>query len=95
MSCIGVLVTTLCDKSLSVTCGRSPVFFGILMFPPPIKLPVQSVPITTKVESSNPVHGKVYSIQHNVIKAVINMRQVGDFLRVLWFPAPIKLIATI
>jgi hypothetical protein len=29
-----------------------------------LQLPVQSVPITTKVVSSNPVHGKVYSIQH-------------------------------
>jgi hypothetical protein len=27
----------------------------------------QSVPITTKVVSSNPAHGKVYSIQHYVI----------------------------
>jgi hypothetical protein len=26
------------------------------------------MPITTKVVSSNPVHGEVYSIQHNVIK---------------------------
>ena len=35
-----------------------------------LKLPMQSVPITTKVVSSNPVHGKVYSIQHYVIKFV-------------------------
>ena len=33
-----------------------------------LPLPVQSVPITTKVVSSNPVHGEVYSIQHYVIK---------------------------
>ena len=33
-----------------------------------IQLPVQSVPITTKVVSSNSVHGEVYSIQHYVIK---------------------------
>jgi hypothetical protein len=31
-------------------------------------LPVQSVPITTKVVSLNPVHGERYSIQHYVIK---------------------------
>jgi len=31
-----------------------------------LQLPVQSVPITTKVVSSNPVHGEVYSIQHYV-----------------------------
>ena len=29
-----------------------------------IQLHVQSVPITTKVMSSNPVHGEVYSMQH-------------------------------
>ena len=35
-----------------------------------LQLPVQSVPITTKVVSSNPVHGEVYSIQNYVIKFV-------------------------
>ena len=30
------------------------------------KLPMQSVPITTKVMRSNPAHGGVYSIQHYV-----------------------------
>ena len=29
-----------------------------------LQLPVQSVPITTKVLSSNPDNGEVYSIQH-------------------------------
>jgi hypothetical protein len=29
-----------------------------------IVVPMQSVPITTKVESSNAAHGEVYSIQH-------------------------------
>ena len=29
-----------------------------------LQLPVQSVSITTKVVSSNPAHGEVYSIQH-------------------------------
>ena len=43
-------------------------------------VPVPSVPITTKVVSSNPVHGKVYSIQHYVIKFVSGLRQVGGFL---------------
>jgi hypothetical protein len=40
---------------------------------------VQSVPITTKVVSSNPVHGEVYSIQHYVIKFV------SDLLKDQWF----------
>jgi len=39
--------------------------------------------------------GEVYSIQHYVIKFVSNLRQVGGFLRILWFPPPIKLTATI
>ena len=34
---------------------------------------VQSVPITTKCASSNPVHGEVYSIQHYVIKFVSDL----------------------
>ena len=34
------------------------------------QLPMQSVPITTKVVSSNPIHGKVYSIQHYVINFI-------------------------
>ena len=56
---------------------------------------MQSVPITTKVVSSNPIYGEVYSIQHYVIKFVSDLRQVGGFRRVLQFTAPIKLIATI
>jgi hypothetical protein len=48
------------------------------------------VPITTNVVSSNPAHGEVYSIQHYVINFVIDLRQVGDFLRVLRFSPPIK-----
>ena len=61
-----------------------------------LQLPVQSVPITTKVVSSNPVHGEVYSIQHYVIKFVNDLRQVGGFLHfsTLFFP-PIKLTAKI
>ena len=42
---------------------------------------MQSLPITTKVVSSNPVHGEVYSIQHYVIKFVSDLRQVVGFLR--------------
>jgi hypothetical protein len=49
----------------------------------------------TKVVSSNPVHGEMFSIQHYVIKFVCDLQQVCDFLQVLWFPPPIKLTATI
>ena len=38
--------------------------------------------------------GEVYSI-HYVIKFVSDLRNVGGFLRVLQFPLPIKLFATI
>ena len=59
------------------------------------KLCMQSVPITTKVVSSNPVHGKLYLIQRYEIEVVNHLRQVGGFLQELWFSPPIKLIATI
>jgi hypothetical protein len=56
---------------------------------------MQSVHITTKVVSSNPVHDEVYSLQHYVIKFVSDLRQVGAFHRELQFPPPIKLAAMI
>ena len=59
-----------------------------------LQLPMQLVPITTKVVSSNHAHGEVYSIQHHEIKFVNDLRQVGGFIRVLLFPPPI-LTATI
>ena len=37
------------------------------------------MPITTKVVSSNPAHGEVYSKQHYVIKFVSDLQQVGGF----------------
>ena len=46
---------------------------------------MQLVPILTKVVSSNPAHGEVYSIQHYVIEFVSDLRQVSGFLR---FPPP-------
>jgi hypothetical protein len=44
-----------------------------------LQLPVESVPITTKVVSSNLVHGEVYSIQHYVTQYISDFRQVGSF----------------
>jgi hypothetical protein len=49
--------------------------------------------LSTKVVSSNPAHGEVYSIQHYVIKFVSDLQQVSGFLRVVRFPPPIKLIS--
>jgi hypothetical protein len=48
----------------------------------PLQLPMQSVPITTKVVSWNTAHGGVYSIQ----QTYSDLWQVGGFLQVLWFP---------
>jgi hypothetical protein len=59
-----------------------------------LQLHVQSVPITTNFVSLNPVHGEVYLI-HYVLKFVSDLWQVGGFLHVLWYPPPVKLIATI
>ena len=52
--------------------GRDHMVFGLL-------LPVKSVPITTNVVSSYPIHDKVYSMQHYVIKFV------SDLAAVRWF----------
>jgi hypothetical protein len=54
-----------------------------------------SMPITSNILSSDPTHDEVYSIQHYVIKFVSDFRQVDGFLRVLRFPPPIKLTATV
>jgi hypothetical protein len=60
-----------------------------------LQLPVQSVPIATKVVSLNTTRGEMYSIQHYVIKFISDWQQLGGFLQVLWFPPPIKLTAMI
>jgi hypothetical protein len=60
-----------------------------------LQLPMQSVPITTKVVSSSPAHGEVLSIKHYVKKFVSDLRQVGGFLRVFQFSPLIKLTTTI
>ena len=60
-----------------------------------LQLPVQSVPIITKVVRSNAAHIEVYTMQHYVIKFVSDLRPVGGFLCVLWLPPPLKLIAMI
>ena len=61
----------------------------------PLQLPVQSMPITTKVVSVNPVHDEMYLIKHYVMKFVSDLPQIGGLLQVLRFPPPIKLTATI
>jgi hypothetical protein len=39
-----------------------------------LQLPVQSVPITTKIVISNPANGKLYLKQHYVMKFVSDLR---------------------
>ena len=58
-----------------------------------LQLPIQPVLITTDVVSPNLDQGKVYNIMR--YNFVSYLRQVGGFLRVLRFPPPIKLTATI
>ena len=53
-----------------------------------LQLFVQSVPITTKVVSSNPVHGEVYSTQLYVIKFF------SDFAAGQWFSPDIPVSST-
>ena len=56
----------------------------------------QSVPITTKIESSNLnlVHGK-YLDDNIMWKFVSDLQQVGGFRQALQFPPSIKLTAMI
>jgi hypothetical protein len=61
-----VLDSTLCDKVVS-DLRQFSGFLQVPWFPPTIK-PTATMPITTNVLSSNPVHGEVYLIQHYVIK---------------------------
>jgi hypothetical protein len=60
-----------------------------------LRLPMQSVLITTQAVSSNAAHGEVYLMQLYVIQVVSDVRQVCGFIRVLWYPLPIKLTAMI
>ena len=57
-----------------------------------LKLPMQSVPITSKVVTSNPAHVEMYSIQHFVIKFVSYLWQDGGFLLILLAPLSQKVV---
>ena len=59
-----------------------------------LQLPMQSVPITTKVVILNPARGEVYTMQLYVINFVSDLRQVRVFFWVIHFPPPIELTAT-
>ena len=48
-----------------------------------LQLHMQSVSITTKVVSSNPAHGEMYSILHYVIRFVTNKTDHNDITEIL------------
>ena len=54
----------------------------------------KNLPITSLYLSMLSISPQIWSI-HSVIKFVSDLRQVGGFLRVLWFPPPIKLTTMI
>jgi hypothetical protein len=59
----------------------------------PVQLPMQSVPITTKIVSSNLAYGEVYSGVLDITlyeKFVSDLRQVNGFPCVLQCHPPIK-----
>jgi hypothetical protein len=58
-----------------------------------LQLHIQSVPIITKLVSSNSTHIEVSSIQHYMIKFVSDLQQVVGFLCVLRILPPINLTA--
>ena len=65
--------------------GKEEVVMVVILLQLDLQLPVQLVPFTTIVVSSNPAHGDVYSIQHYVIKFVSDPWLVCGSLRVPGF----------
>jgi len=71
-------------------------FVIVMCFVCPMLLPVSlDYPVLIISSLFESCTGEVYSIEHYVIKFVSDLQQVGGFLRVLLFPPPIKLTATI
>ena len=94
-------VSVLRHNALSYSLNRiSPLqivaFVVVIVWWLDLKLPVQSVPIITKVVNSNPDHCEVFLVPDTTLcdKFVRDLRQVSGFLGVLRFPPPIKLTTT-
>jgi hypothetical protein len=68
---------------------------NIILLPICYLQPLLSGIHATKVMTSNPADGEVYSIQYYVIQFVSDLRQAGGFLRVSRFLPSIQLTATI
>jgi hypothetical protein len=60
-----------------------------------LQLPVQSVPITTKAVSSNPVHAWRDVLNTILCDQVSLLRHISGFLWIIRFSPPTKLSATI
>ena len=90
ISPVFLLISTDLDSTVLLETQEAVVV--VIVWQLDLQLPVQSVPITIQVASLNPIHGKVYSIQHYVIKFVSDLQQVSVFLR---FQPPIKLTSMI
>ena len=54
------------------------------------QLPMQSVPITTNILSSNPAHDELHKIQPYMITFASDLQQVCSFHRIFRFPPTIK-----
>jgi hypothetical protein len=91
----GIYGSCVFSANLNISFHSESKSLGVIVWLLDLQLHEQSVSITTKVVSSNLVHGKVYSIQHYVIKFVSDLREVGGFLRILSFLHQIKLTTTI
>ena len=82
--CAAILTHSPIDVTLdsfAVTVSVKGTVMVVIVWQMDLQLPVQSVRITTKVVSSSPAHGEVYSIQHYVIKFVSDLRKVFGFLQ--------------
>ena len=75
-----------------IICG---VIVVVIVWELDLILPMQPVPITTNVLSSNPAHGEVYLIQHYMIRFVSDMWQVSGIFLGLGCPPPITLTTMI
>ena len=68
-----------CNVSFTANITMKGVFVAGIAWQFDLQLYVQSVPITTKVVSSDHAHSEVHSIQHYVNKFVSDLRQVRWF----------------
>jgi len=64
----------------SSECEQYSFYLDLQLHLPLLQRALQSVTITTNVMSLNPIHGEVYLMQIVVIKFVIDLLQVSDFL---------------